>query len=185
MSQYVARWRDGYQVVWRNLTWAEYRTFQKRYEESPFEEPMDVALDIYRLVYLKGPDPKVVPAGIAAFITKQQMRNNPFSGRYTDLMPAVAMARQIVNSDYLLSAKGLIAATLNYKPEEVDGWEPNTFFLRLAQAEVASGRTFDPVDPRTPKDAKGNPVNKKPPHRPLTQAQQNAMDRTREARVKE
>jgi hypothetical protein len=184
VSQYVAKWRDGYQVVWRNLTWAEYKRFKDLYAESPFAEPMDVALNIYQLVYIKGPDPKIVPAGIAAFITKQQMHNNPYSGRYEDIAPAVAMARQIVMSDYLLSAKALIASTLNYRPEEIENWDPNTFFLRLAQAEVASGRTFDPVDPKAPKDTKGQPIPQKKPHRPLTQAQQQAIERTREARIK-
>ncbi len=183
MSQYFAQWRDGYQVVWRNLTWAEYKKFQTRYEESPFQEPMDVALDIYRLVYIKGPDPDFVPAGIPSYICKQQMLNNPFSGRYEDLVPAVEMARQLVNRNYLVAAKGIIASTLNYTIEQVESWDPNTFFLRLAQTELTTGRTFDLVDPKAPKDAKGNPIKK--PHRPLTQAQQAAIDRTREARVKE
>lgn len=184
MSQYIAQWRDGYQVVWRNLTWAEYRKYRQRYEESPFEEPMDVSLEIYRLVYIKGPDPDFVPAGIAGYICKQQMLNNPFSGRYDDIAPAVSMARQVVGNDYLMSAKALIATTLNYKVEDIDSWDPNKFFIRLAQAEISTGRTFDPVDPNAPKDAKGHPIPKKP-NRPLTQAQKAALDRTREARVKE
>lgn len=181
MSQYIAQWRDGFQVVWRNLTWKEYREFKSRYENSPFSEPMDVALDIYRTVYIKGPDPKFVPAGIPGFICKQQMQSNPFSGRFEDIAPAIQIARNVVTSDYLLSAKALVASILNYKPEEIDNWDPNTFFLRLAQAEVASGRTFDPVDPKASKDIKGNPAPQKI-KRNLSPTQKLAIDRTKQER---
>jgi len=128
---------------------------------------------------IDGPDPKFVPAGIPGYICKQQLLNNPFSGRYEDIAPAVELSRKVVSTNYLLSAKALIAATLNYKPEEIDNWDPNTFFLRLAQTEIACGRTFDPVNPRILKDSKGNPV---PPSikNPLTPAQQKALDRTKE-----
>lgn len=179
MSHYVARWRDGFEVVWRNLTWGEYRGFRQRYEQSPFQEPMDVALAIYETVRVEGPDPKFVPAGIPGYICKQQMLNNPFSGRFEDVAPAMEMARRIVTGDYLLSAKALIAATLNYRPEEIDSWDPNTFFLRLAQTEIANGRTFDPVDPRALKDSTGKPV---PPKikKNLSPTQQKALDRTRD-----
>lgn len=182
MSQYVAQWRDGFQVVWRNLTWKEYREFKSRFENSPFAEPMDVALDIYQAVYIKGPDPKFVPAGIPGFICKQQMVNNPFSGRYEDIAPAVEMSRRVVTGDYMLSAKALIAASLNYKPEEIDNWDPNIFFIRLAQAEVATGRTFDPVDPKVSKDTKGNSATQKLQKKPLSQSQQLALDRTKQER---
>jgi hypothetical protein len=140
---------------------------------------MSVAMDVYKTVLIDGPDPKFVPAGIPGYICKQQLLNNPFSGRYEDIAPAVELSRKVVSTNYLLSAKALIAATLNYKPEEIDNWDPNTFFLRLAQTEIACGRTFDPVNPRILKDSKGNPV---PPSikNPLTPAQQKALDRTKE-----
>lgn len=175
MSQYIAKWKDGFEVVWRNLTWKEYREFKQRYDQSKFEEPMDVALDVYRTVYIDGPDYKFVPAGIPGYICRQQMSNNPFSGTYEDLSSAIKMARNVVASNYLLSAKGIIAATLNYKPEEIDNWDPNTFFLRLAQTEIASGMTFDPVNPKAPKS-----TNESIPKKNLSSAQQKAVDRTRE-----
>lgn len=184
MSKYFASWREGLEVVWRNLTWAEYKTFKDNYEQSPFEEPMEVALGIYATVYLQGPDPKYVPAGIAAYICKQQMISNPYSGRYEDIAPALELARRVVTGDYLLSAKALISSTFNYKLEEIDSWDPNKFFLRLAQTEVVTGRSFEPMDPKAPKDASGNPIQQKKKHKPLTLAQQNALDRTREARAK-
>jgi hypothetical protein len=178
VSQYIAQWKDGFKVVWRNLTKAEYRSFKAAYDASPFVEPMDVALDIYEAVLEDGPDPKLVPAGIPAYICKQQMLNNPYSGLYEDIAPAVELARRRVTGDYLLASSAIIASTLNYKIEEIEGWDPTTFFIRLAQAEIATGRTFDPVDPKAPKDAQGNPIQKKQ-KRPLSPIQQKAVDRTR------
>lgn len=176
MAHYSAQWKDGFEVLWRNLTWGEYRRFKQRYEQSPFEEPMDIALDIYRTVYVKGPDPDFIPAGILGYICKQQMINNPFSGRFEDINPAIEMARRIVTGDYLLSAKALISASLHYKLEEIDSWDPNTFFLRLAQTEIINGRTFDPVDPRA------KTLNTPPPkpQRNLSPTQQKAIARARE-----
>lgn len=176
MSQFYAQWRDGFQVVWRNLTWGEYRKFKDRYESSQFVEPMDIALEVYKAVRIEGPEPNFVPAGIPAYICKQQMLNNPFSGRFEDIAPAVEMARRVVTNDYLLSAKALISATLNYRPEEIDNWDPNTFFIRLAQTEVANGRTFDPVDPKAIPTKGVRPNHKKT----LTPAQQKVLDRTRD-----
>lgn len=180
MSNYIATWRDGFSVTWRNLTWNEYRHFKSRYDKSPFQEPMDIALDIYEAVLINGPDPKFVPAGIPGFICKQQLVNNPFSGRYEDIAIALDMSRQAVTGNYLLSAKALIASTLNYKPEEVDGWDAATFFLRLAQTEIASGRTFDPVNPKVLKDSNGKPVPPKIKTKPLSSTQIKAIERSRE-----
>lgn len=179
MSQYYAKWKSGFSVIWRNLTWNEYRKFKSVYDRSPFQEPMDVALEIYKTVLVDGPDPIGVPAGIPGYICKQQMLNNPFSGRYEDIASAIELSRRAVTGNYLLSAKALIAATLHYKPEELDNWDPNTFFLRLAQTEVACGRTFDPIDPLALKDSKGNPV---PPSikNPLSPTQLKALERTKE-----
>lgn len=177
MSKYIAQWGDGFKVIWRNLTWAEYRSFKQRYDQSPFAEPMDVALDIYKLVHTTGPDPKFVPAGIPGYICRQQMQNNPYSGRYEDIAPAVKLARQVVTSNYLLSAKAMIASALNYRPEEIDNWDPNTFFIRLAQAEIATGRNFDPVDPKAPAQLESPTKSTK---RPLTTAQQKALKRTKD-----
>lgn len=177
MSQYIARWGE-YVVAWRNLTYGEYRKFKPRYESSPFQEPMEIALDIYSLVRIEGPTPQFISAGILSFICKQQMLNNPFSGKYEDIETAIDMARRVVTGDYLLSAKALIAATLNYKPEEIDSWDANTFFIRLAQTEVANGRTFDPVNPNVLKDSKGNPVAPKI-KKSLSSTQQKALDRVR------
>jgi hypothetical protein len=173
---YVARWPDGFQVQWRNLTWKEYKTFKYRYDRSIFSKPMDIAMDIYKQVYINGPHPTYVPAGIPLFICTQQMQNNPFSGRYEDLAPALRLARNVVANDYLLSAKAMIAVTLNYKPEEMDNWDPNTFFERLAQAEIATGKNFELVDPRaTTTNAPPQTIKK-----PLTTAQQKAIERTKE-----
>lgn len=138
---------------------------------------MHIALAIYQLVCIQGPDYKFVPAGIPAYICKQQLLNNPFSGKFEDIAPAISMARKLVTGDYLLSATGLIASVLNYKPEEIENWDPNIFFIRLAQAELATGRSFEPVDPRATYKA---PDSRKPTKRPPSESQQRVMDRVKE-----
>lgn len=143
---------------------------------------MDVALGIYKTVYLDGPDPKYVPAGIVGYICDQQMSTNPFSGRYKDLVPALSVARQVVQGDFLQSTKGIIAATLNYKLEEIDQWDPVTFFTRLAQTELATGRTFEPVDPHAEISPTGKPKKLQKPKKDLTASQQIALDRTKQER---
>lgn len=178
MTNYIAKW-GNFTVVWKNLTWEEYRSFKSKYEQSQFEEPMDIAMEIYSIVRIQGPDPKFVPAGIAGYVCKQQMLNNPFSGRYEDIMPALDLARRIVEGNYLISAKALIANTLNYKPEEIDKWDPTTFFIRLAQTEIARGNILDPVNPRVAKDSKNKSIP--PKNKPLLSSiQLKALERTRE-----
>lgn len=185
MSQFYAKWRDGFEVVWRNLTWSEYKKFAPRYENSPFAEPIDVALDIYKQVLIEGPDPAFVPAGIPAYICKQQMINNPFSGRYEDVANAVELSRRAVVGDYLQSAKALIANALHYKLEEIDQWDPNKFFLRLAQAEIALGRTFDPVKPKRHRGQApiDDPEVQKILKKKLTPSQALALERTARERA--
>lgn len=180
MAQFVAQWPDGFIVRWRNLNKAEYKQFRTAYETSRFAEPIDVALELYQTVLQEGPDPKHVPAGIPAFIAKHQLVDNPYSGQYEHVQPAINMARHMVQNDYLMAATALIASTLNYRPEEIEQWDPNTFFIRLAQTEIALGRPFEPVDPKAPKDARGNPINDKKIKKPLTDTQRKAIARSRD-----
>ena len=182
MSQFYAKWQDGFEVVWRNLSWSEYKQFQSRFDNSPFIEPIGIALDIYKLVLIEGPDPAFVPAGIPAYICKHQMLNNPFSGRYEDVATALELSRRAVTGDYLQSAKALIASALHYRLEEIDQWDPNKFFIRLAQTEIALGRPFDPVNPkkkRRGQAAKDDPEVQQILKKKLTPAQELAIERTR------
>jgi len=186
MPQFYAKWRDGFEVIWRNLTWSEYKQFQFRFDNSPFIEPVSLALEIYKLVLIEGPDPAFVPAGIPAYILKHQMLSNPFSGRFEDIAPALELSRRAISGNYLEAAKALIASTLHYKVEEIEQWDPNRFFLRLAQAEVALGRTFDPVDPNKKKRgqaAKDDPEVQKILKKELTPSQKIALNRTQRERV--
>lgn len=137
---------------------------------------MDVSLDIYKLVHIKGPDPDFVPAGIPVYICEQQMINNPFSGNFQDISAAMNMARRVVHGDFLLSAKAMIASSLHYKIEDMGDWDPTTFFVRLAQAEIVSGRSFDPVDPKA---IQAN-IKKAPNKREFTPVQQKAIERIKE-----
>lgn len=183
MSKYVAQWRGGFQVTWRNLTLAEYRVFKSAFDKAPFVEPMEVALAIYKTVMVDGPDPRYVPAGIPAFICKQQMMNNPFSGAFEDIDSALKLARTAVRGNYLMAAKAMIAGALHYRLEEIDQWDPNTFFIRLAQAELIFGRPLDPDDPNAPVDSKGRALPKKI-KKDLSPSQQKALDRTKHERAR-
>lgn len=178
MTQYYAKWRDGFEVVWRNLTWAEYNRFKDRFDSSAFAEPAELALEIYKLVRIDGPDPKFVPAGIPGYICKQQMIDNPFSGEYNPVANAVGLARQAVTGNFLLCAKALIASSLHYRLDEIDQWDPNTFFIRLAQAELVLGRPIEPVNPKAVKE-NGKGVDR----RQLTNSQRKAIDRTKQREV--
>jgi hypothetical protein len=153
VTRYQAIWPDGYRVVWRNLTWAEYRGFPLA---SRLKNPMDLYMGIYRVCRIEGPLPEVVPAGIVDWIGRQQTQGNPFSGQYADISRSLELARGIVQGNYLLSAKALIAAAFHYKPEEIDAWDADTFFVRLSQAELVLGRQLNPADP----NAKAKPKTK-------------------------
>lgn len=188
MAQFYAQWQDGFEAIWRNLTWAEYKQYKDKFENSQFLEPMNLALEVYRLVLVEGPDPATVPAGIPAYVLKHQMLNNPFSGRYDDVANALVLSRKAVTGSYLESAKGMIAHALHYKPEEIDQWGPDKFFLRLAQAEIALGRTFDPVDPNAKKKKRGQAAKDDPEvqqilKKELTPAQKIALERTKRDRA--
>lgn len=176
MSKYLARWEDGYVVEWRNLTWKEYNSFKIRYRSSPFKTPMDVAMDIYKICRINGPVPAAVPAGIVAFICKQQMENNPFGGNVKDVASALRQARLAVENDYFLAATGLIANTLNYKIDEIVDWDPQTFFLRLAQSEIVTGHKLNVAQP----EAQDKPQIRKKELSPRAEiARQRVRDRDR------
>jgi hypothetical protein len=147
MTRYTATWPDGFTVIWRNLTWAEYKEFKPLLDNSIFQSPAALSIKVYRACLIDGPTPEIVPAGIADFIAKQQMVNNPFCGEFAVLTNYLRAARTVLASNYLMGAKALIAHTFNYKFEEIDAWDVDMFFLRLAQAELVSQRITSPVDP--------------------------------------
>jgi len=149
MIIYQATWPDGYTVKWRNLTWAEYRRIEPSYlgASSRFSYPMGAYLDVYKLVMLDGPLPQFVPAGIVAYVAIQQLSTNPFNGTYDDIKGQLYLSRQRLESSYLETAKCLIAAAFKYRFEEMEDWDPITFFDMLARAEKVLGRLAEPNNP--------------------------------------
>lgn len=183
MTQYLARWKSGVSVVWRGLTWAEYRQYTQR---LTFESPMEVYIDLYRALLVEGPDITEAPAGVVDFIARSMLETNPFSGEYQYVKHALDARRNV--QDWLAHAKALVAGVFRYTFEEIDSWDADTFFDRVAKAEFLAGKRLDPEDPqviaaaaetaKAPGHPKPGPRQKKP----LTQAQQLVLDRVREAK---
>lgn len=176
MTQYIARWASGYEVRWRALTWAEYRQFKQR----ALLRPIGVDSDIYRAVLLDGPPVERCPAGIASYIAKHALAGNPFSGRYEDVAQALVAKREALERNYLLSAKAMVAHLFHVSFEEIDKWDADVFFTRLAQAEFIAGKQLQPADPKA---AKSQDPNQKRPKRPLTAAQSMVVNRVNDSRT--
>lgn len=175
MTQYIARWASGFSVRWRALTWAEYRQFKQR----ALLRPIGVDSDIYRAVVLEGPPLDDCPAGIASYIAKHVLAGNPFSGRFEDVAKSLIEKRAAIEQNYLLSAKAMISHLLHCSFEEIDKWDADTFFMRLAQAEFIAGKQLQPADPKSKTD---DPKQKRP-KRPLNSAQSLVVNRVNESRT--
>lgn len=143
-TAYRASWPSGVCVIWRSLTWKEYRALsslpvgdQARY------------IAVYRQVLIAGPPAEKVPAGIAVWIGRYELENNPFSG---NLKPIQVQRKKSAawGQSYLNASRAIVAWAFGYKFEELDEWDANTFFNRLAQAEYIFGKPFDPQDPNAP-----------------------------------
>lgn len=137
-------------VVWRPLTWKEFNRFQR--------EPFLRSADIYETCVVEGPDLGRAPMGIVRWIAAQVLESNPFSGGFKEIAKSLATARKNVQGNYLLSAKAAIAGTFRYTFEEIDNWNAETFFERLAQAELLMN---SPLEPANPSQAAA-PLKKKP-----------------------
>lgn len=191
MAVFTAQWQDGISVKWRSLTWKEYQ-----YSVSP--GTTETFLGIYDKVSLDGPKSDIVPAGVAVYVAQQVLLNNPFSGDINQIKTALATARKQVSS-YMNRARALVCSVLHYKLEDIDTWDSDTFFERLAMAEAMEVRLGRPsMDPiiKEPKKAKGTlweqEMNQRPQRalagedklqkRPMTNAQAETMRRAKEAR---
>lgn len=181
-TQYIAAWKDGTAVVWKGLSWAEYRTFSRRLQA---ESPIEVYIDLYRALVVEGPDVGEAPAGVVEFVAKSMLETNPFGGQFPDIQHALTVRRDA--QDYLQNAKALVAGIFRYTFEEIDTWDADTFFDRVAKAEFLAGKTLDPENPAEVAAAlEAKRSGKQPPQRrkkkPLTEAQQMVLDRVRETR---
>ena len=185
MTVFFARWLSGRAVKFRSLTWAEFKRFDQRLQ---YECPMGIYCDVYRAVLLDGPpldgDPVYqAPAGLVEWIARALLDSNPFNGEYKDVKRALDMKRVELKSSWLNSAKSIIAGIFRYTFEEIETWDAEMFFERLAYAEFVCGRKLEPGDPDKP-DAQhpgkkpGHPEGPpKPAKRELNPAQQKVVNR--------
>jgi len=72
---------------------------------------------------------------------------DPFNGEYKDVKRALDMKRVELKSSWLNSAKSIIAGIFRYTFEEIESWDAEMFFERLAYAEFVCGRKLEPGDP--------------------------------------
>lgn len=168
-------------VIWRALTWKEYKHFQMMFDPNC---PMDTYLQVFKTVVVACPweKPDLIPAGIVEQVARQQLDDNPFSGTFKTIASALTYKRMQLYGSYLELARAVVAGTFRMPFEQLDEMDPDTFFMRLAQAEFINGSPLDPANPEEEKD----PKKKQPrPKRALTMAQQMAKERVAEARAAE
>jgi hypothetical protein len=158
MASYSAYWNVDYRIEFRDLTWEEYNRIC--FGVDPNNIPPQVVIDIYNTCILRGPDARLVTAGIGFFVAKHQIVNNPFSGRYENVAAALNSARELVSGNYLLAAQAVIANTFTLPFEEIKGWSAEKFFLRMAQAELIKGDRLNPSPPESKQPE--NPVSPPP-----------------------
>lgn len=175
MSIRAATWPSGTRVVFRDLTWGEYQKARSHQGSSA-----ERALDVYTLCLIDGPSPNVVTAGIMMWICLEEMEKSPFSGTFRAISLPLAQAREKVTGTFLLSAQAFIASVLRVPFEIMETWDGDTFLTRLAQAEFVSGVPLNPLDPTAP----AAPNQKKVGKRPLSPAQQIAVERKNDIRNK-
>lgn len=174
-TQYIAAWKSSTAVRWRGLSWSEYRRFT---EQMTIDRPMEVYLDLYRAVLLEGPPAELATAGVVSFIGRSMLETNPFGGRYDDIAHALTVKRN--TQTYLDNARALVAGIFRYTFEEIDTWDADIFFDRVAKAEFLAGKTIEPIDPKEvakQKEAAKTPPKPQRPKKQLTPGQQVALER--------
>lgn len=133
-------------------------------------------MDLYRALLIEGPSVEEAPAGIVEYVSKSMLETNPFGGKYEDVKHALNAKRQ--SQDYLENAKALIAGLFRYTFEEIDTWDVDTFFDRLAKAEFLSGKKLEPEDPnKAEAEAKQPPGQQPRKKKPMTEGQKLSWER--------
>lgn len=149
---------------------------------------MAVFCDLYQLV--KDPDESLpldqVTAGIVDFLGRTLLRNSAFADDTKDMSlvrTAIERQRHLLRHNYFESCKAVLAGVFRYTFEEIEEWDEETFFARLAAAELLSGEDLSPQaaeEPARPGAPKSPP---KPQKKPLTNTQAKALQRTMAART--
>jgi hypothetical protein len=142
MSFRKATWPSGTLVIWRPLTWTEFRFIAEG--DGPVWAKY---LQVYETCLQQGPRVDVVGYGIVEWIGKYELLNSPFTGNYKTIVKSLQEKRAWVTGSYLNSARALVSAIFKYRFEEIDDWDADKFMSRLAQAEFVMGRPLEPSDP--------------------------------------
>jgi hypothetical protein len=143
---YEALWASGVRVRWRTPTWKEFQGLYRSADARPIRN-----LKFYQLCVLDGPAPDRVPAGIVAWLGVNMLDQSPFTGQLQPLREYVQLSRSWFQASYLENARALIAGTFRYTFEEIESWDAEVFFKRLAAAEFLVNRTLEPADPSATK----------------------------------
>jgi len=175
MMTRAATWPSGTRIVWRSLTWGEYRDVRSR--QGP---PAEKALQVYELCIIDGPRPDEIPAGIMMWLYQDTLEKSPFSGSFQAISGPLQWHREKISNTYLLCAQALVASVLRVPFEVMDTWDAETFFTRVAQAEFIAGVPLNPVDPSTVVPDK---VGSKRTKKPFTPAQEIAIKRVKDDRA--
>jgi len=138
-----ARWPSGARVCWRPVTLGQYQRYRARLEAG--EHRAIVYFDLYQELVVRGPAPEHVPAGIVFWIGRREIEENPFSCRIDLVRKALSAHRERVSKNYLLACQAILASVFRCSFEEMSRWTSETFFERVAQAELVLGKTLDPV----------------------------------------
>jgi hypothetical protein len=163
VAHYRGIWNHGgypLPVVWRGLTWKEYKQITARYGEPRLRQ-----VTAYQACLVEGPALEAAPAGIVAWIGRQQIDESPFTGGFKVLQKTLARERERLGSSALEAAKSVIAWAFRYTLEEIDNWPAELLLERWARAEYVLGAKLDPQDPNAPPPTAADEA-RKPPRRP-------------------
>jgi len=162
---------NGTQVVWRALTWIEFKKISEEYGHIPLTQisPADLYQAVYAKILIAGPAPETVTAGIASNVALQQLQGNAFSSDIDSVKRKLNGKRAWIQNNYLEACRAVIAATFHTSFETMDQWDEDTLFERFAQAEYATGVQWNPASPRVKARKKGPaPQAPQEPQRELT-----------------
>jgi hypothetical protein len=179
VAAYRAQWSSGISAVWRGLSWKQYKDITNRTFDCPMSSYLEAcrAAVVWARFYSIEVPVDTLPAGVLQFIGQQLLDHSPFNTRKDNLelvRSSLGSARRAVQGDFLQSARALIAHAFRYTFEEIDGWDAETFYLRYAQAEMATGRSINPVDTSEKPKPGERPQRKK---RELTDGQKEVLER--------
>lgn len=144
---------------------------------------MVVYCDLYQLVANHDDNPTLdkITAGIVDFLGRTLLKNNPYSGDIEAMKKALEVQREALQVDYIDACKAVIAGVFRYTFEEIDEWDSETFFSRLAKAELISGEDLGPKPVAKEEPSQTKPIPKVP-KRPLTPTQARVLERRAAAR---